>query len=279
MTTEKTQYTIGCKLLQEDGTSLNGQYRYERGRWQTVPGNGAYIAVTAGLTVGGTGPVLAYFECAKPTGAPAPYGVQTYRRVRWISDSPDRISPELRGECACYAPGLTGAQRVALAAASTEYWRGECARDAPDLTGDQRYALAAASTEYWRGLCARDAPDLTGDQRYALAAASTPDLRGWCALRAPDLTPDQRVALATSSTPDLRGLCARYAPGLTGAQRVALAAASTEYWRGACACYAPGLTGEQRAELRSSATTKKIASRRSSSSWRTMTRPTGSRAR
>jgi len=231
MTTEKTQYTIGCKLLKADGTSLNGQYRYERGRWQTVPGNGAYIAVTAGLTVGGTGPVLAYFECAKPTGAPAPYGVQTYRRVRWISDAPDRISPELRGECARYAPGLTGAQRVALATSST-----------PDL-------LAADLTPELRGLCARHAPGLTGDQRYALAAASTPNLRGWCARYAPDLTGDQRYSLAAASTEYWRGRCARDAPDLTGDQRYSLAAASTEYWRGACACYAPGLTGEQRAEL------------------------------
>ena len=118
---------VGCKLLKADGTSLNGKFQYLRGRWQTVPGNGAYIAVTAGLTAGGKGPVLAYFECAEPTGADAPPGVQTYRRVRWIADAPDRISPDLRGWCACYAPDLTGDQRYALAAASTEYWRGLCA--------------------------------------------------------------------------------------------------------------------------------------------------------
>ena len=132
---------VGCKLLKADGTSLNGKFQYLRGRWQTVPGNGAYIAVTAGLTAGGTGPVLAYFECAEPTGADAPPGVQTYRRVRWIADAPDRISPDLRGLCARHAPGLTGDQRYALAAASTEYWRGWCARDAPDLTGEQREQL------------------------------------------------------------------------------------------------------------------------------------------
>jgi len=249
MTTEKTQYTIGCKLLKADGTSLNGKFQYLRGRWQTVPGNGAYIAVTAGLTVGGTGPVLAYFECAKPTCARAPYGVQTYRRVRWISDAPDRISPELRGECARYAPGLTGAQRVALATSSTPDLRGECARFARGLTPEQRIALAADLTPELRGLCARHAPGLTGDQRYALAAASTPDLRGWCARYAPDLTGDQRYSLAAASTEYWRGRCARDAPDLTGDQRYSLAAASTEYWRGACACYAPGLTGEQRAEL------------------------------
>ena len=47
--------------------------------WQTIPGNGAYVAVTSGLTEGGYGPMLVYLECEEPTGAVAPEGVVCFR--------------------------------------------------------------------------------------------------------------------------------------------------------------------------------------------------------
>ena len=75
---------IGLKLLREDGSSLReqGRMRYPPDEWIEVPGNGAYVAVTDGLTSGGMGPLLVVVECQNPTGTHAPYGVTCYRGVR-----------------------------------------------------------------------------------------------------------------------------------------------------------------------------------------------------
>ena len=137
---------VGCKLLREDGTSLNGEFQYQRNEWLQVPGNGAYVAITEGLTAGGIGGVLAYFECKEPTGAEAPNGVTCFRRVRWVKDAPERISPELRGEVARYAPRLSPRQRMELALKSTPEWHGRVARYAPGLSPEQRMELALKST-------------------------------------------------------------------------------------------------------------------------------------
>ena len=76
----------GYKLLREDGSSIHDMDRvtYPLGEWIDVPDNGAYIAVDGGLYTGGNAPLLAQFECADPTGAPAPHGVVCYRRVRRV---------------------------------------------------------------------------------------------------------------------------------------------------------------------------------------------------
>ena len=78
----------GLKLLAAGGGSINdahGRIIYPIDQWIDVPGNGAYIAVRDGLCSGGSGPILAFFECAEPTGACAPAGVICYRRVRRLS--------------------------------------------------------------------------------------------------------------------------------------------------------------------------------------------------
>jgi len=84
---------LGLKLLTADGRSINfngrGDVRYT-GDWQDIPGNGAYVAITAGLVSGGYGPTLAVMECdaesrVTPTDAP-PEGVRCYTRVRWMRD-------------------------------------------------------------------------------------------------------------------------------------------------------------------------------------------------
>ena len=86
---------IGLKLLTAAGESLRVDRRVtykrglKRGQWQTIPGNGAYLAVTNGLTVGGFGPTLAVFEYdpASTTGH-GPNGVVTAARVRWLNWTP-----------------------------------------------------------------------------------------------------------------------------------------------------------------------------------------------
>jgi len=196
----------GCKLLQADGSSLTdefGRVSYPVGEWLEVPGHGAYVAVTGGLTsanVGVSGAVLAYLECEEPTGAEAPGGVLCFRRVRRLAAmAPERISPELRGLVARDAPNLTREDRMALVAGSTPDWRGWVACDAPDLTREDRLALARESTPEWRGRVACDAPDLTREDRLALAAESTPEWRGLVARFAPGLTRKDRMALARES--------------------------------------------------------------------------------
>ena len=105
------------------------------------------------------------------------------------------ITPQWRGEFACYAPSLTAEQRMALARESTPELRGEIACDAAGLTAEQRIELAHASTPRWRGRVACYAPGLTAEQRMDLAYESTPEMRGRVARDAPDLTPEQRMEL------------------------------------------------------------------------------------
>jgi hypothetical protein len=163
---------VGCKLLRADGTSLNGRYRYNLdGEWNTVPGNGAYVAVTGELTLAGIpgkDDILVYLECEEPTGVVASGGVRCFRHVRVIPACPERLTRELRGEIACYAPNLTPKQRVKLALESTPGWRGRVALYAPGLSAEQRVALALESTPEWRARIACYAPDLTPEQRFEL---------------------------------------------------------------------------------------------------------------
>jgi hypothetical protein len=163
---------IGCKLLRTDGHALNGQYHYDlSGAWNAVPGNGAYVAVEGGLAMGDERQ-LVYLECAEPTGARAPNGVQCFRRVRIVPPCPERITPKLRGWVACFAPGLSAEQRIALALESTPELRGRVACFAPDFSAEQRIALALESTPELRGEVARYAPGLSAEQRMALTDES-----------------------------------------------------------------------------------------------------------
>lgn len=218
--------TVGCKLLRRDYTSLrpHGRVTYTRD-WTAVPGNGAYVAVTGGLIAGGMGDVLVYLECEEPTGARALPGVVCYRRVRIVDPCPERVSPELRGELARYAPDLAPDQRVALAMESTPEWRGELARWDLGLTPDQRYLLALETTPEMRGEIAWSAIGLDARQRFSLALKSTPWWRGRIACYADALTGGQRFALAMRSTPMWRAEAAWYAPCLSPGQRSRLARA------------------------------------------------------
>ena len=89
MDNARVKKIIGLKLLREDGGSLTGDHQriiYPLGQWMDVPGNGAYIGMTFdGLLAGGSGPVLALFECENPTRVGAPSGVVCYGRVRMLS--------------------------------------------------------------------------------------------------------------------------------------------------------------------------------------------------
>lgn len=249
---------IGCKFLQFDCGSLVSADRviYPADEWISVPGDGAYVAISGGLSYAGTSPVLAFFECAAPTGAPAPAGVVCFRRVRRLQSEPVssligkisseellgeiafyggigitrslrvaaalRSSPEWRGRVACYASDISREDRVALAKESTPEWRGQVALNAPDLSREDRVALAMESTPEWRGDVACGAAGLTREDRMALALRSTPLAMGRVACNAPDLLPDDRVRLARLSVPPWPSLVARYAPGLDASHRAAL---------------------------------------------------------
>ena len=92
---------LGLKLLTKDGESINSSYdrvKYPAdGSWVDVPGNGAYVARTGGLTSGGYGPVCAVLECDINTrrATSAPDGVECFSRVRRV--------PELEAKLQAYA--------------------------------------------------------------------------------------------------------------------------------------------------------------------------------
>jgi len=242
---------IGCKLLQSDGTSLNGEYRYDlSGKWNVVPGNGAYVAVTGGLPCGNMGKLLVYLDCEQPTGVKAPEGVICFRRVRVIPDCPDRITPELRGEVAYYAPKLTPRERLELARRSTPYWRGMIAYGTPGLSAEERIELARQSDPYWMGRIASQAPGLTLEQRVNLARQGHPYWRGELACNNAELTPAQRFELAQNSAPYWCGAIAwDTCLDLTPEQRFTLALQATPEWQDRIALDAPWFTPEQRQAL------------------------------
>ena len=90
---------LGLKLLTKDGESLNSWYTRVKypavGSWIGVPGNGAYVARTGGLTSGGYGPVLAVIECDENTrkAASAPGGVECFGRVRRVPELEAKLIP------------------------------------------------------------------------------------------------------------------------------------------------------------------------------------------
>ena len=162
---------IGCKLLKGDNSSLNGRFVYQENGWQSVPGNGSYVAITGSLFTGGMGEKLIYMECDEKSEvkvADKSVGVRCFSRVRLVPSKSKSISPELRGEVACYARELSVDQRFALAIESTPEWRGRVARYADGLSAEQRVALVKESTPEWRGWVACYAPGLSAKQRMEL---------------------------------------------------------------------------------------------------------------
>ena len=92
---------LGLKLLTKENQSLNSSHARitypTDGSWVDVPGNGAYVARTGGLTIGNYDPVFAVLECDINTrrATSAPDGVECFGRVRRV--------PELESKLKAYA--------------------------------------------------------------------------------------------------------------------------------------------------------------------------------
>ena len=123
---------LGLKLLTKDGESLkdsHGRVKYPAdGSWVNVPGNGAYVARTGGLTSGGFGPTLAVIECdpeSRRAAGAVPAGVECFGRVRRV--------PELEIALKAYA---AWAKAYAAWAAKVYLWlrEQEAAMDAAERT-------------------------------------------------------------------------------------------------------------------------------------------------
>ena len=90
----KTVY--GCKILHANHTSLMHRYKYHYG-WNSVPGDGAYIAVTGGVDVLGFIPpdaVVRWFRCDVSSEAVPqcmPIGVRCFNRVYMLRRRPAGI--------------------------------------------------------------------------------------------------------------------------------------------------------------------------------------------
>ena len=128
---------LGLKLLTKDGESINSSYARVNypayGSWVDVPGNGAYIARTGGLTSGGYGPVFAVMECDINTrrATSAPDGVECFGRVRRV--------PELEVKLKAYA-----ARAKADAAWSAARAKADAARSAARTKADAAWSAAWA---------------------------------------------------------------------------------------------------------------------------------------
>ena len=129
---------LGLKLLTKDGESLNSSYgrvKYPAdGSWVDVPGNGAYVARTGGLTSGGYGPVGAVLECDINTrrATSAPDGVECFGRVRRV--------PELEAKLQANA---------ALVKASAALNKADAARDKANAAWVKAYAAWVKAYAAW----------------------------------------------------------------------------------------------------------------------------------
>ena len=145
---------LGFKLLTRENQSLNsacGRITYPAdGSWVNVPGNGAYIARTGGLTSGGYGPVLAVIECDDDTrkAADAPEGVECFGRVRRVPE----LEAKLKYAAWAKAYAAWGKADAAWAAADAANWAARaadraaehlaCADDIRKLMRTARYKRA-----------------------------------------------------------------------------------------------------------------------------------------
>ena len=144
---------LGLKLLTKDGESLNdshGRVKYPAdGSWVNVPGNGAYVARTGGLTSGGFGPTLAVIECdpeSRRAAGAVPAGVECFGRVRRV--------PELEIALKAYAAWAKAyaARDKAYAAWDKAYaaWaKADAARDKAYAAWAKAYAAWAAKVYPW----------------------------------------------------------------------------------------------------------------------------------
>ena len=102
---------IGYKYLRADGSSINdehGRVKYTR-RWQTIPGNGAYVGATwDGLCAGGEGEIIAELECREDFPVDAPDGVTCYRQVRVVR----WLAPPTAEPWRVYCAAIVESQRV-----------------------------------------------------------------------------------------------------------------------------------------------------------------------
>ena len=153
------QKVIGYKLFKVDGTSLNGEFKYDLpkngkpGKWHKVPGNGSYVADLGGdLFAGGCGDVVAKVECkSEVKNINTPYKVRCWRNVRIIEiGNYLNMLPIDSGEWRYYAArdveGLTNKQRWELVKAipiDSGEWRYRAACYVEGLTDDQEQELLA----------------------------------------------------------------------------------------------------------------------------------------
>lgn len=121
---------IGYKLLNSDGTSPNGQFKYDlEGSWTEVPGNGSYVAMTEGFYYSNEAksikdPIFVKMGCDEPTGSQCPEPVMCFRRVRVIEVLKDirDLPANLRGEAARYMPGLPLKTRLEILRTTKPSW-------------------------------------------------------------------------------------------------------------------------------------------------------------
>ena len=142
---------IGYKLLNPDGTSPNGRFKYDlEGSWTEVPGNGSYVAMTEGLYYSNGSksikePIFVKLECEEPTGAACPEPVKCFRRVRVVEVLKDiqDLPPNLRGEAARHMPGLPVKIRLEILRATKPSWMRRAAwfLDDPDWKINDRKAF------------------------------------------------------------------------------------------------------------------------------------------
>lgn len=156
----------GLKLLTDDGRSQTERFdkvHYPIEKWVTVPGNGAYVAMTSNLysESGGARVLLVQMECEQPTGADAPDGVECFRRVRRLKEIDMRwvktLSNEIRWIVAAFG---TDAHRDALLN-DPEWW--------------VRWAVARYGTDRHRNALLNDPDDNV--RQVARRTAVTHELR------------------------------------------------------------------------------------------------------
>ena len=194
---------VGCKLLRADGSSLTDEHprvAYPVGEWISVPGNGAYVAVTGGIDAGGIGPVLAYFECAdRMVSILCPDGVQCFRSVRRLKcPAPELISPSLRGDLALSVDSLSPDERYGLAYRSTENQRGLVACLGRGISPTRRFVLAMGGPHHHRERLAAIAVGLSVWQRSKLARGASLGTRRGVVRDAPCASEVEREQLRTA---------------------------------------------------------------------------------
>ena len=143
---------LGLKLLTKDNQSLNSSYvriTYPPdGSWVDVPGNGAYIARTGGLTSVGYGPVLAVLECDINTrrATSVPDGVECFSRVRRVPELEAKLKASAAWDKAYAAWAKASAAWAKASAART---KASAAWDKANAAWDKASAAWAKASAAW----------------------------------------------------------------------------------------------------------------------------------